>query len=100
MLLGELGQHLLFTAAQNQAQDVPAIPEFVSGRVVPASAWLCGMSHSAIGHGTGGIVMIVSHGDLVLLVAANDGLVAVHALRALQRSAAAAIWSIDGSGCC
>jgi hypothetical protein len=61
MLLGELGQHLLFTSAQIQAQDARAIPEFVSGRVVPASAWICGMSHSGMGHGTGGIAMIVAH---------------------------------------
>ena len=42
-----------------------------------------------------------SDGDLVLLVAANDGLVAVHALRAMQRSAAAVTtqrWQINGFG--
>src|SRR5258708_5547917 len=61
MFLGELGQHLLFTSAQNQAQDVAAIPEFVPGRVVPASAWICGMSHSGMGHDTGGVAMIVAH---------------------------------------
>jgi hypothetical protein len=61
MLLGELGQHLLFTAAQNQAKDVSAIPEFASGRVVPASAWICGMSHSGMGHGTGAVAMIAAH---------------------------------------
>jgi hypothetical protein len=61
MLLGELGQHLLFTSAQNHAQDVAAIPEFVSGRVVPASAWICGMSHSGMGHDPGGAAMIVAH---------------------------------------
>ena len=40
-----------------------------------------------------------SDGDLLVLVAANDGLVAVHALRALQRAAAAhctARWRADG----
>jgi hypothetical protein len=61
MLLGEFGQHLLFTAAQNQAQHVPAIPEFVSGREVPASAWICGMSHSGMARDTGGVAMIVAH---------------------------------------
>jgi dye decolorizing peroxidase len=42
-----------------------------------------------------------SDGDLVVLVAANDGLVAVHALRAMQRSAAAYAtqrWQINGFG--
>ena len=43
-----------------------------------------------------------SDGDLVVLVAANDGLVAVHALRAIQRSAAAAAvtqrWQLNGFG--
>jgi dye decolorizing peroxidase len=42
-----------------------------------------------------------SDGDLVLLVAANDGLVAVHALRALQRGAAAVAtqrWQLTGFG--
>jgi dye decolorizing peroxidase len=42
-----------------------------------------------------------SDGDLVLLVAANDGLVAVHALRAMQRSAVAVTtqrWQINGFG--
>lgn len=49
MLLGELGQHYLFAAAQGPMvdQQVPALPQFVSGRVVPASAWICGMPHSA-----------------------------------------------------
>lgn len=40
-----------------------------------------------------------SDGDLLLLVGANDGLVAVHALRALQRAAAAhctARWQAEG----
>jgi dye decolorizing peroxidase len=47
------------------------------------------------------IVAAASNGDLVLLVAANDGLVAVHALRAMQRSAAAVTtqrWQINGFG--
>lgn len=42
-----------------------------------------------------------SDGDLALLVAANDGLVAVHALRAMQRSAVAVTtqrWQINGFG--
>jgi dye decolorizing peroxidase len=42
-----------------------------------------------------------SDGDLVLLVAANDGLVAVHALRAMQRSAAGVTtqrWQLNGFG--
>jgi len=42
-----------------------------------------------------------SDGDLALLVAANDGLVAVHALRAMQRSAVAVTtqrWQIKGFG--
>ena len=42
-----------------------------------------------------------SDGDLALLVAANDGLVAVHALRAMQRSAADVAtqrWQINGFG--
>ncbi|HET9167987.1 MAG TPA: Dyp-type peroxidase [Actinospica sp.] len=42
-----------------------------------------------------------SDGDLVVLVAANDGLVAVHALRALQRAAASVAtqrWQISGFG--
>jgi len=42
-----------------------------------------------------------SDGDLVLPVAANDGLIAVHALRALQRAAAATCtqrWQINGFG--
>ena len=64
MLCGELGQHLLFTSAQNSAvsANVPAIPQFVSGRVVPASAWICGMPHSAmVGHGGSGSGMIAAH---------------------------------------
>ncbi|HET9167990.1 MAG TPA: hypothetical protein VFN97_01100 [Actinospica sp.] len=63
MLLGELGQHLVFTAAQNSASaaGAPAIPEFVSGHVVPASAWVCGMPHSGMsGHG-GEAGMIGAH---------------------------------------
>ena len=42
-----------------------------------------------------------SDGDLVLLVAANDGLVAVHALRAMQRGAEAVTtqrWQLSGFG--
>jgi len=43
-----------------------------------------------------------SDGDLVVLVAANDGLVAVHALRAMQRAAAASVaaqrWQLSGFG--
>lgn len=42
-----------------------------------------------------------SNGDLALLIAANDGLVAVHALRAMQRSAASVAtqrWQINGFG--
>ena len=42
-----------------------------------------------------------SDGDLVVLVAANDGLVAVHALRAIQRAAAAVTtqrWQLSGFG--
>lgn len=42
-----------------------------------------------------------SDGDLVVLVAANDGLVAVHALRAMQRSAAVVAdqrWQVNGFG--
>lgn len=42
-----------------------------------------------------------SDGDLALLVAANDGLVAVHALRAMQRRAAATTtqrWQTNGFG--
>jgi dye decolorizing peroxidase len=42
-----------------------------------------------------------SDGDLVLLVAANDGLVAVHALRAMQRAAQAVTtqrWQLNGFG--
>jgi len=43
-----------------------------------------------------------SDGDLVVLVAANDGLVAVHALRAMQRAAAASVatqrWQLGGFG--
>ena len=43
-----------------------------------------------------------SDGDLVVLVAANDGLVAVHALRAMQRAAATSVatqrWQLSGFG--
>jgi dye decolorizing peroxidase len=43
-----------------------------------------------------------SDGDLVVLVAANDGLVAVHALRAIQRAATASVatqrWQLSGFG--
>lgn len=42
-----------------------------------------------------------SDGDLVVLVAANDGIVAVHALRALQRAAASLAtqrWQLSGFG--
>ena len=42
-----------------------------------------------------------SDGDLVLLVAANDGLVAVHALRAIQRAAESVTvqrWQLNGFG--
>lgn len=47
MLVGELGQHLLFTAAQGTtataAEASHTLPKFLSGRIVPASAWICGM---------------------------------------------------------
>ena len=43
-----------------------------------------------------------SDGDLVVLVAANDGLVAVHALRAMQRAAVTSVatqrWQLGGFG--
>ena len=54
MLAGELGQHLLFRAAQgptgsasmatDSAASVPALPTFLSGRAVPLSDWICGMA--------------------------------------------------------
>lgn len=68
MLAGELALHLLFTAAQSPAMAVPALPEFRSGRVVPASAWFCGMPQSVMGHG-GGVGMIAAHAGAGLLCA-------------------------------
>jgi hypothetical protein len=68
MLLGELGQHYLFTAAQSPAiSGAPALPSFVSGPHVPASAWTCGMPGSAMGHGGAG--MLLAHGVAGLLAA-------------------------------
>jgi hypothetical protein len=60
MLVGELGQHLLFCAAQDMASassasaassSVPALPSFISGRVLPLSDWICGMASSASSSG-------------------------------------------------
>ncbi|HWG23903.1 hypothetical protein [Actinospica sp.] len=72
MLLGELAQHFLFTAAQSPAlmasTSVPALPTFVSGRVVPTSAWFCGMpAHSAMSRG--GVGMVAAHAGAGLLCA-------------------------------
>jgi len=57
MLAGELGQHLLFSAAQSTAgsastaasspASIPAQPTFRSGRVLPLSDWICGMAGSS-----------------------------------------------------
>jgi len=56
MLVGELGQHLLFCAAQDataasSATSVPALPRFLSGRVLPLSDWICGMASSSSSSG-------------------------------------------------
>ncbi|MBR7825532.1 hypothetical protein KDK95_04385 [Actinospica sp. MGRD01-02] len=71
MLLGELGQHYLFAAVQSAAtapaMPAPAASEFVSGRVLPASAWICGMPASGMRHG--GIGMIAAHVGAGLLSA-------------------------------
>ena len=56
MLVGELGQHLLFSAAQGATAvttSAPALPKFLSGRVVPSSDWICGMASSASSSGMG-----------------------------------------------
>lgn len=71
MLLGELGQHYLFAAAQSAAagssMSAPATTEFVSGRVLPASAWICDMPASGMRHG--GVGMIAAHVGAGLLAA-------------------------------
>ena len=77
MLLGELGQHLLFTSAQNAispVSEIPAIPQFVSGRVVPASAWICGMPHSR---------MTAGHGSGMTGVGGTAGMIAAHVVAGL-----------------
>lgn len=56
MLVGESGQHLLFCAAQNttaasSAASVPALPRFLSGRVLPLSDWICGMASTSSSSG-------------------------------------------------
>lgn len=93
MLLGECGQHYLFTAAQAQATSgVPALPTFVSGPHVPASAWICSMPESAMGHGGAG--MVLAHGVAGLLAAwwLRCGDVALfRLLRELAASAAPAL---------
>lgn len=64
MLVGELGQHFLFTSAQGRTSStaeakhtvvatIPALPAFLSGRIVPASAWICGMGKDHIATASG-----------------------------------------------
>ena len=67
MLVGELGQHLLFSAAQGMAaagpgasaasagSTVPALPTFLSGRVLPLSDWICGMAPTAASSSSSGM---------------------------------------------
>jgi hypothetical protein len=95
MLAGELGQHLLFSAAQGATSattataSVPALPRFLSGRVVPPSDWICGMASSASssgmgarGHGSFGARLAA---DLMTGRAGHDavGMIAAHAAAGL-----------------
>ena len=94
MLVGELGQHLLFVSAQGptaatasaasaaETTSIPALPAFLSGRIVPASAWICGMGKSnmtAAGPGSRAARLasdlMTSHGAA--------GMVAVHVVAGL-----------------
>jgi len=95
MLAGELGQHLLFSAAQSTAGSastaasssvsIPARPTFLSGRVLPLSDWICGMAGSSA---TG---MAARDGSLRARLAADlmstghggAGMIAVHAVAGL-----------------
>jgi hypothetical protein len=80
MLVGELGQHLLFSAAQGattvttSATSAPALPKFLSGRAVPSSDWICGMASSASSSGMGmrghdAVSMVAAHAAAGLLCA-------------------------------
>ena len=77
MLVGELGQHLLFSAAQGATAvttSAPALPKFLSGRVVPSSDWICGMASSASSSGMGArgldaVGMVAAHAVAGLLCA-------------------------------
>jgi hypothetical protein len=95
MLVGELGQHLLFRAAQDatassSAASVPALPRFLSGRVLPLSDWICGMASSsasasgmaARGDGSFGARLAA---DLMTGQAGHDaiGMIAAHAVAGL-----------------
>jgi hypothetical protein len=60
MLAGELGLHLLFTAAQNASsgmepstQWVPDMSRIIMAHPLPASAWLCGHGMNATGTSSG-----------------------------------------------
>ena len=61
MLVGESGQHLLFCAAQgataattsSSTTSVPALPRFLSGRVLPMTDWICGMTSSSSSSSSG-----------------------------------------------
>ena len=61
MLAGELTLHLLFTLAQGSARaaasataSIPPLPNFLSGRAVPLSDWICGMGGWKSGMAAGG----------------------------------------------
>jgi hypothetical protein len=80
MLVGELGQHLLFCAAQSattvttSATSAPALPKFLSGPALPSSDWICGMASSAASSGMGmrshdALGMVVAHAAAGLLCA-------------------------------
>jgi hypothetical protein len=77
MLVGELGQHLLFCAAQGATAvttSAPALPKFLSGRVVPSSDWICGMASSASSSGMGmrghdAVGMVAAHAAAGLVCA-------------------------------
>jgi len=91
MLVGELGQHLLFVSAQGpttattsagETTSIPALPAFLSGRVVPASAWICGMGKSDMTTAGPGSLAARLASDLMTSHGAA-GMVAVHVVAGL-----------------
>jgi hypothetical protein len=104
MLVGELGLHLLFRAAQSTsasastasavasakaATSVPALPAFLSGPHLPLSDWICGMGLSASSSGmaahAGGSFGARLAADLMTgqLGRGAVGMIAVHAIAGL-----------------